>query len=228
MKTWLAVGLLAGVAASAQGHEAGDFIVRVGAGMVEPRESSGQVLLNNAVLSLKGGTSGLGVNGNTQLALTFTYMLTPNLGVEVLAATPFEHDAFGTGELAGLKIANAKQLPPTVSVVYHFATDSAWQPYVGVGFNYTVFFEEDITSNAATTLAGLGLRNGKLSIDESAGLAAQVGMDYQLANRWLLNASLRWVDIDTQANIKFASGQALKADLEIDPLVYTLAVGYSF
>jgi outer membrane protein len=209
-------------------HEEGEFFIRAGATMVEPRESSALLTLNGNVLALGGKPSALGVDSSTQLGLNVGYMLSNNVSVELLAATPFRHDAYGTGALAGLKIAEAKQLPPTLSLNYHLPLAGAFVPYVGVGVNYTVFFDEDITAQAATTLSSLGLNQGDLSLDDSTGLSVQAGADYHLANNLLLNASVRWIDIDTEAKIKFNSGSVLKADVEIDPLVYTLALGVAF
>ena len=55
-------------------------------------------------------------------------MLCDNIGLEVLAATPFSHDIDATGSIAGLgKIAEVKQLPPTVSLQYHFTPKIAGQ-----------------------------------------------------------------------------------------------------
>ena len=221
----LALGVMS---AGVQAHEAGEWIVRVGATMVEPREDSGPVTLNGTPLLLGGKGSQLGVDASTQLGLTVNYMLSKTWSVELLAATPFRHDAMGTGALAGLKIADAKQLPPTLSLIYHFPEIGKWQNYVGVGLNHTFFFSEEITGAAAATLGTLGLTGGSLSMDSSTGASLQWGVDYHLDNDWLVNASVRWIDIDTTADIAFSNGSRLTADVEIDPLVYTLAVGFSF
>lgn len=212
----------------AMAHEAGDWVVRLGATNVEPRESSDALALNGTTLVLGGKSSALGADASTQLGATVEYMLNSSLGIELLAATPFHHDVYGTGALAGLKIAKVRQLPPTLSLVYHFPQAGRLQPYVGAGLNFTTFFKEEVTAAAATTLAGLGLRNGDLGLDNSTGLSVQGGFDFHLANDVLLNASLRWIDIDTTAAIGFANGARLAADVEVDPLVYTFALGIAF
>ncbi len=54
-------------------------------------------------------------------------------------------------------------------------------------------------------------------------------MDYALTERWHLNASVRWIDIDTEAEITSALGTTITVDdLEIDPWVYQLNIGYRF
>lgn len=70
-------------------------------------------------------------------------MIKENIAIELLAATPFSHDIKGTGALAGVgKVGETKQLPPTLSVQYHFSPKASVRPYVGAGINYTIFFSE--------------------------------------------------------------------------------------
>jgi outer membrane protein len=209
-------------------YEKGDIFIRAGVTIVAPDEDSSLVQLNGSTLSLGGGTSELKVDDNTQLGLTFNYMLSNKLGIEVLAATPFSHTASGTGVLAGLDIADIKHLPPTVSAVYYLGDNNKFNPYLGAGINYTIFFDEDLTSEAVTTLATLNLTGGDVELDDSWGLAFQAGFDYQINEKWLFNASIRWIDINTEAKIKFDAGDEITADVDIDPYVYTVAIGYKF
>lgn len=223
--TLLGLALAAGTATA---HEAGDWIFRMGATTVEPRESSESLRLNGNTLLLGGKPSGVGVDAATQFGLTVDYMLTDNWSVELLAATPFKHNLTATGALGGLALGEAKQLPPTLSLVYHFAEMAGLQPYAGAGINYTKFFQDSLTPAANTTLATLGLRNGNLHLDHSISYAVEGGLDWHIGGNWLLNASVRWIDIDTTATIAFDGGNKLEVDVEVDPLVYTLAVGISF
>ena len=221
----LALMLAAGTATA---HEAGDWIFRMGATTVEPRESSDALRLNGSTLLLGGNPSGVGVDASTQFGLTVDYMLTDSWSVELLAATPFKHDLFATGALTGLHLAEAKQLPPTLSLVYHFPQTAGLQPYAGAGINYTKFFQDNLTPAANTALSGLGLRNGNIHLDHSVSYALEGGLDYHVGRNWLLNAAVRWIDIATTASIAFDAGKTLEVDVDVDPLVYTLAVGLSF
>lgn len=210
-------------------YEAGDIAFRAGVTLVEPDESSDLVLINGETLSLDGGTSELGVDPDTQLGLTVEYFLTKNWGIELLASTPFTHDAEGQGELAGLTIAEATQLPPTLNLMYHFDNFGKFEPYVGAGINYTIFFDEEIDSEAATALESIaGLTGGDVELDDSVGLAVQVGFDFHVDDHWLINASVRYIDIETEAEITFDDGTLISADVDIDPYVYTISAGYKF
>jgi outer membrane protein len=200
--------------------EKGDILVRGGLATVSPNESSSNIIV--------GGDLGVNVSvgNNTQLGLNFAYFITDNINIEVLAATPFKHDVdFGVPDPLGTgnQLAEVTHLPPTLSVNYYFNTgDNAFKPYVGVGLNYTIFFDEKLTSQNDA----IGLQD--LSLDNSFGLAAQLGADYMLDEKWFVNTSIRWIDIDTQASFNLNGTQGSIESVEIDPWVYTVAVGYRF
>lgn len=185
---------------AALAYEAGDIIVRAGAASVQPDDSSTGAL--DAVNAK--------VGNDTQLGLTATYMLSNNVGVELLAATPFKHKI----DLPGLNTAaETKHLPPTLSVQY-FPMDagSALQPYVGAGLNYTTFFSEDIP-------------DGELKLKDSWGLAVQAGVDYAISENLILNAAVWHIDIDTKASHDTIGPLGTA---QLDPWVYMVGVGYKF
>jgi len=199
--------LSATLAAPAFAHQQGDIIVRAGAIMVAPNESSENVL---------GSLGEFQVSDDTQLGLNFTYMATDNIGIELVAASPFSHEV----ALEGLgTIADVKQLPPTLLAQYYFGdASSKFRPYVGAGINFTVFFDTEF--NDTTGLKDLDLSN-------SVGLAAQVGIDYKINEKWLVNASVMYADIST--DVTFNDGTVdYKYKTDIDPLVYMVSVGYVF
>ena len=72
---------------------------------------------------------------------------------------------------------------------------------------------------------GLGASN--LDVDDSIGLSLQLGVDYQLDDKWLINEAVWNMDIETEASFDSAVGK-VKADLDIDPWVYMISVGYKF
>ncbi|NUU66608.1 outer membrane protein OmpW [Enterobacteriaceae bacterium BIT-l23] len=202
----LAFSCLSGVASA---HEAGEFFLRAGSATVRPSESSDNVL----------GMGGFNVNNNTQLGLTFTYMATDNIGIELLAATPFRHKV-GLGPTGD--IATVHHLPPTLMAQWYFGDSSSkFRPYVGVGINYTTFFDEGF--NKTGKEAGLS----DLSLKDSWGVAGQVGLDYMINRDWLLNMSVWYMDIDTEVRFK-AGGQKQNIDTSLDPWVFMFSAGYRF
>lgn len=192
MKKLLLTALLLAYGTSAWA-EAGDFLVRVGASIVDPKSD------NHPAVDVESGTS-LTFNG--------TYFMTDQWAVELLAALPFKHDIDARG---GGNIGETKHLPPTLSVQYHFTPNQPVRPYIGAGLNYTIFFEED-------------LDGANLSLDNSFGLAAQVGVDIDLTESMFLNADVRYIDIESDAKVNGAS----IGTVEIDPWVYGIHIGFRF
>ncbi len=226
-KTLLATSILAIAltAPLAHAYKAGDIIVRAGAVTVDPHESSSDIWVGALNTDVPGTKASL--DSNTQLGLTGTYMITDKVGIELLAATPFSHSVGVKGmpgPFAGLngKLADIKHLPPTLSAVYYpLDSSSAFQPYVGLGLNYTWFFDTELTSAAE----GKGFSG--FDLDDSWGLAGQVGMDYMLTDNLLFNAHVRYIDIETTGTTSFG-GREVKVDVDVDPWVYMVALGYKF
>lgn len=243
----LTAGLLA-AAPFAQAYEAGDLMLRVGPAHVAPDDSSsdlafsGKGPLAGQNLALPG--TGVAVDSNTQFGITATYMLTSNIGVGLLAATPFKHDINGDDGLGSFgKLAETKHLPPTLTLQY-FPMESAsrLQPYVGVGVNYTTFFEEKTTGTLNAVIDSVAQANfgtpagtvdgSKLDLDDSVGVALEAGIDYMLSDNFGLNAAVWWVDLDTDATITALAGDTevgeITTDVDIDPMVYMVGFTLKF
>ncbi|WP_440996527.1 OmpW/AlkL family protein [Arhodomonas sp. SL1] len=218
LSTLAAAGVLAAtLAAPVAAADAGDWIVRGGLSLVDPDDDS-----SNPGGALAGTNAGVNVDSDTRPSFTVSYFMTDNVAVELLGAFPFEHDIEGTGMLDGVDVGSTKHLPPTLSLQYHFDTGTQFRPYAGIGVNYTRFFDKDVDGDTKA----LGFT--RLDLDDSWGLAGQVGVDYELGNRWLLNADIRYIDIDTDATLKGPGDARATMDVDIDPWVYTLGVGYRF
>ncbi|MGO4263524.1 OmpW/AlkL family protein [Lysobacter sp. TAB13] len=198
--------LAAALACAAQpvlAQEARSYTIGIGAHQVQPKSNNG---------SLLGGAAQLEIGDNVQPTITFEYFVRENLGIEVLAATPFKHDI----EIKGLgKVATTKHLPPTFSLQYHWNSDGAVSPFVGVGVNYTTFMSEKTTGP---------LRGSKLKLEDSVGVAAHVGVDFGIGERGAIRVDARWIDINSDVKL---NGQKI-GKAEIDPLVYGLAYVIKF
>jgi|TARA_Y100001973_G_C5155612_1_gene310548 outer membrane protein len=229
----LAAAVMA-AAPAVQAYEAGDFIGRVGVVTVDP-DSSSSNLNSNALGELDGAK--VSVDSNTQLGLTVSYMFTDQIALGILGATPFKHNIEGDGSILGGagKLAETKQLPPTITLQYFpMPSGSKFQPYVGVGVNYTNFFEEKTTQTLTDTYATLasGVDRTDIELDDSFGLAAEIGLDYMVTDNIGVNAAIWYADIDTEATINAYAGNT-KADtstidVDIDPWVYMVGLSYKF
>lgn len=194
-------------------HQAGDVLVRAGFIKVMPHEGSDDVL----------GLGKFDVSDNTQIGLTASYMITDNIGIELLGATPFKHKV-SLGPVG--QIAEVKHLPPSLMAQYYFGdAKNSWRPYVGVGINYTTFFDEKFVQGNEDAFSNLKLK-------DSWGFAAQAGMDYAVNEHMLLNASVWWMDIDTDVRFNSVNASGIVENHNIktrlDPLGVMLGIGWRF
>lgn len=217
IRAMLAIFVVAG-ASGAMAHERGDWLLRVGAAVVAPVEDSSRVTLNGLPLA----STGVGVDSDMQAGFALAWMLSDHWGVELLAATPFKHRVSGKGLGLGA-VADVKHLPPTLSLQYYpMAAGHRFQPYFGLGVNYTTFFSEEASAELTTAFGP-----ASVSLQDSWGMAVQTGFDWRLGQRLSLNASIWRVDIDTTATIK-APGARLAVDVDLDPWVYMVGFAYHF
>ncbi len=189
-------GLMGMTAAPALAQSQGDFTIGAGLGWIEPDDGS-RTALDGGKVSAKGALSP---------TITFEYFVADNIGIELLASWPFKHDL----ELGGDGIGETKHLPPTLSVQYHFTSDSQFTPFVGVGVNYTYFFDEKLDGADAPSI----------DLDDSWGVAFHAGLDRQISEKGSLRADVRYIDIETDVKV----GGAKIGSVDIDPWVFS--VGY--
>lgn len=190
-----------GFAGPALATEAGDWTLSVGAHVVNPASNNG---------SLAAGALEADVGSDWKPTITAEYFFTPNLGLEVLASLPFEHDV----SLNGAKAGSTKHLPPTFTLQYHFNGEKV-SPFIGAGVNYTLFFDQQTTGPLDGT---------DLDLSNSWGLAAHAGLDFRLSDTASLRVDARWIDIDTDVSVDGADVGTVK----IDPIVYGLAYVWKF
>ena len=194
---------LAATATPALAQSKGDWTLGVGVHQVAPKSDNGR---------LAAGTLAVDVDRDIKPTITGEYFIADNLGIEILAALPFKHDI----NIDGLgRVGSSKQLPPVVSIQYHFNSQGKVSPFIGAGINYTTFFSEDTTG----ALAG-----SRLKLDDSWGLAAHAGVDFALSKNAALRVDARWIDIDSKVKL---DGQNI-GTVNIDPMVYGVAYVHRF
>ncbi|WP_170331470.1 OmpW/AlkL family protein [Ruegeria arenilitoris] len=186
---------LVALAAPAMAQNKGDWTLGIGVGYLDPKSDNGTAL----------GLD-VDVDADTRPIFTAEYFIQDNLGIELLAATPFKHDITLGGSL---DIGSVKHLPPTLSLNYHFPTNSVWKPYVGAGLNYTIFFDEDLPG---------------LEIENSLGVAVQAGLDYMVTENGAIRLNVRWFDIDSDVKL---NGTKI-GEAEIDPWLVGVSYVHRF
>ena len=208
---------------------AGDVLVRLGAAWVVPNDSSGSVQVGGVPIP----GSEVGVSSSVSAGLTLSYLVTDNIGIGLLGAWPFLHDIKGKGTLSPLgTIGNTRQLPPTLTLQYHFLPQADIRPYIGIGFNYTAFFNTHSSSSLEAALGG----PTSIKLQNSWGAAGEVGVDVTLVDDWFFNASVWYVGIGTKATLTtttftgccVANISSTVNDVDINPWVFMVGFGRRF
>ncbi|WP_199555894.1 OmpW/AlkL family protein [Sandaracinobacteroides hominis] len=214
--TAVAAILLAGSPAFAEG---GDWIVR-GRGIAVDPSGGGDSIQPTFP------TEGVSVTTGYAPELDVTYMVTNNIGLELIAATT-KHAATGqTGTTGSIgRLLSTWALPPTLTLQYHFAPDAVVRPYVGVGLNYTIFYNSRPSSQLEAAVG-----DTRVSLSDSFGYALQGGLDIPFGqnSNWLFNLDFKYIDMDTTARLRPLAIPSQSVRVNIDPLVIGVGIGYRF
>src|ERR1700712_1092540 len=135
MKTLCSLALAAVLALTAFAAAAQENVVKFGVTRYDPH-------------SRTDGISGIGVPPGadaevlsaTTVIFVYERLLTPNVGLEFVLGVPPKIKARATGSVAflGDDVLSARNIAPTLFLVYHFLTPAdPFRPYIGAGINYT-------------------------------------------------------------------------------------------
>jgi outer membrane protein W/outer membrane protein OmpA-like peptidoglycan-associated protein len=216
----VAAALALPVAAQAQEGtwEPGKWLFRVGISQINPDKE------NLDVSGVFGPDTWVVVDSDVSPTATVEYMITKNIGTELLVAWPFTHGIDLKTPDGNSRVGNVDVLPPVLSLNWHFNPNGMWRPYIGAGINYAMFSGEETRGPISGT---------RLSLDDSFGASGQVGIDIG-DGPWLFNLNARYIDMGADAELSGVDdgeGGTTTLDLgtvDINPMVYGMHVGYRF
>lgn len=196
----------AGMAASAAAADAdGPWEVRLRALYLDPTNKS------DAIPGLAPADA-IHINSKLLPDVDVEYRFTPNWSSELVLTYPQRQ----TVTVGGTPIGSFHHLPPVLTAKYNFLPDSDFQPYLGVGVNFTII------SNVDLAVPGVG----RLGLDStSVGPAVQIGFDYRISPHWYANADFKWAKLGSNLDLV---GVGKVSTLHIDPLLFGLGIGYRF
>lgn len=151
------------------------------------------------------------------------YFVADNISLETIAGVT-QHDVDGRGALAGAGlVSDAKIVPATLTLKYHFGKDGGVQPYIGAGPSYFIFIDE----KPGATAVALGATRQKMN--DTFGVALQAGIDVPVndkglavtfdAKRYFLRPTARWFAGTTEV---------LRTKHRLDPWVLSAGVAFRF
>ena len=200
--------------------KAGDVQVKLLGTLVAPDGKIKDVKIDR--IGLPAGTQ-TKADDNMVPTLAVEYFVADNISLETIAGVT-QHDVDGRGALAGAGlVSDAKIVPATLTLKYHFGKDGGVQPYIGAGPSYFIFIDE---KPGATAMA-LGATRQKMN--DTFGVALQAGMDVPVndkglavtfdAKRYFLRPTARWFAGTTEV---------LRTKHRLDPWVLSAGVAFRF
>ena len=223
----LAAFLLAACAIGARAQDYGPANeIRVGAYFVHD---------NTKANDLSGPFTPAGINirvgDSTTPYLAYLRNLDTHWTLELAGGVPPTVKTYGKGPATvgsvpfnGQEVATAKWFSPSLLIDYKFMEpSSALRPYVGIGVNYTRFY--DLRSTPAGDAANGGPTSVKLS--RSIGPAGTVGLSYQITREINVVASYSLARVNSNFRSETA-GVIRTTSIHFNPRALVVAAGYSF
>ncbi|HUN93879.1 MAG TPA: OmpW family outer membrane protein [Burkholderiaceae bacterium] len=176
-----------------------------------------------------------GVNLDVKNLTTTYFAYTRDFGtalqLEIAAGWPPKAETVGKGPATlgsvpydGQVVATSKWFSPTVLLNYRFLdAASAVRPYVGIGVNYTHFFARNATAAGQAAFGG----PTSISLSDSIGPAATLGLTWRVQGPWTINASYSMSKVKSNLSADTA-GIVRTTSINFNPSVLVVSGGYSF
>ena len=216
-----AAALGAVIALAAPAHaEAGKWQVKLLGTAVLPDGKIDQV--KKDLIGVPAGTD-TRANDNYVPTVAIEYFFSEKVSVETICCVT-QHDVdVGAGPLTGAEmVSNAKIVPATFTLKYHFGDGSKITPYVGAGPAYFLVLGD----KPGTGAVGLGATD--FSLDDSFGLAVQAGLDIPVGKDLFLSLDAKRYFISADAHWFAGATEVLVTEHQLDPWVLSAGVGFAF
>ncbi|MEP7156963.1 MAG: OmpW family outer membrane protein [Betaproteobacteria bacterium] len=157
--------------------------------------------------NMPGLKDSISINNKVIPEVDVSYALNNNWSAELVLTYPQKHDV----RAGGTTIGTVKHLPPSLMLQYRFANDSGVVPYLGAGLNYTRFMQARLPAG--------------ITVDkQSMGVAAQLGIDFEIARNTYFNIDYKYITMKTDV----MAGGARLTTLELNPSLFGVGIGYRF
>ncbi|GGI19106.1 OmpW/AlkL family protein [Oxalicibacterium faecigallinarum] len=210
----------------AAAQTAGSNVVNIGWFHLYTDDSS-QPLRQTSPGSTTFAGSGATVSSADTLGIAYTRFVTDNFAVTLDAGIPPKFKLDGEGTLASRgQLGTAKQWSPAIVAKWFFGEPNAkWRPFVGLGVTH-VWYSDVKLSQSLQSLVTFGTPGATATANLSSSWApvANVGVRYNLDEKWSIGFSLSYIPLDTDAEIigRSAAGTPISrhvTNLTLDPYV---------
>ncbi|WP_237060559.1 OmpW/AlkL family protein [Microbulbifer sediminum] len=235
-------------------YHAGTAVVRLGAAYVDPDSSSGN-LRNPDIFPEFSGLK-YDLDDNTTWQWSAMFMPIDHFSVEYGYIGESDHDLeirrLGLLERPDLEgnrrnLGSLERTSSTLMVNWFPVCPESWvQPYIGFGAVYTDFDSVNVREPVYELLEVIGDAapggNARVSVDDTWGWAGQIGIDIMFGreSNWLANAAVQYHDVETTGSLRYVVDgvtnmgeprqfyNTVRTDLDVDPWVFNLGIGYKF
>jgi outer membrane protein len=167
----------------------------------------------------------------TTAYVAYVRTLSPHWSVELALGVPPVTTTIGKGPATvgsvpfnGQELLTARWLAPSLLMEYTFFDESQpLRPYVGLGINYTKFYDRQVTPQGEAVAGG----PTSVSLPVSVSPTATVGLAYKATKHLGFYASYSWSDVHTKATLDTA-GNLRTSYIHFNPTPLVISVGYSF
>ncbi len=190
--------------APAVSADAGDWVVRTRLIFIEPDDGADGAL----------ETLNAGVESDVTVEFDATYFFSDSFAIEGILATAAQQVTINPG-MGEVNLGAVQHAPATFLVQYHFGGEGKAHPYVGLGLNYTIFYDES------------GDLANAFDLDSSSvGIAGQFGVDVDLSDNKVFNFDIKYAEIET--DVAQLSDGADLGTVEVNPLIVGFGFGFRF
>ncbi len=223
--------LLAAFSLPAAAQSAGDNIVNLGWFHLYTDDSSQPLVTAGGPIPNSGAT----VSSADTVGIAYTHFFTDNFALTLDAGVPPKFKLDGEGSLAPLgRLGSAKQWSPALLAKWYFGQpNDKWRPFVGLGATHVWYSSVELSPSLQAFAAPVPGGSASANLSSSWAPVANIGVNYNLNQKWSIGFSLSYIPLDTDAEIigRSAGGAVISrstTNLTLDPYVTFLSVGYKF
>ncbi|WP_347881459.1 OmpW/AlkL family protein [Ancylobacter polymorphus] len=174
---------------------------------------------SKADISVGGGViPGASADTKDNLTLGFDvgYRFDNNVSLMLTGGIPPKTTLTGTGPLGGVTLGKTYYAPAVLAAQYHFTNfGPRFQPYVGAGVNYTLFFG---TSDGAVA---------DLKVNNAFAPVLQAGFEYDIDSKWGVYMDVKKIFLSTTAT-GTVGGNPARAEVTANPTLLSAGIVYRF
>lgn len=231
-----ALSALAAFSLPVAAQSAGDSVLNVGWFHLYTDDSSKPLTFSQPGIGPVAG-SGSTVGDADTLGVAYTYFVTNNFALTLDAGIPPKFNLKGEGTLEPLgHLGSAKQWSPAILAKWYFGQpEDKWRPFIGLGATHVWYTSVNLSQSLQNSVSAFGGPGGSASASLSSSWApvANIGVSYNLDQKWSIGFSLSYIPLETEADItgRNAAGAVVsrsRTKLTLDPYVTFLSVGYKF